>query len=89
MRDCGDRGVYYDKGCEDVTTKMLDHAVLLVGYGTTTGDNGETAGEDYWIVKNSWTNKWGENGYIRMRRNVRSESGLCGISIDASFPKMA
>jgi tripeptidyl-peptidase I len=76
-------GVYYDKGCEDVTSDMLDHAVLLVGYGTD-----DATKEPYWLVKNSWGPKWGENGYIRMRRNVRSDSGLCGLAIDASFPNV-
>jgi hypothetical protein len=75
-------GIWYDKDCEDVTAQMLDHAVLIVGYGTEKG-------EDYWIVKNSWATKWGEDGYIRMRRNVKSPTGLCGIAIDASFPNMA
>ena len=37
------------------------------------------------IVKNSWGAKWGENGYIRMQRNVKSSTGLCGLAIDASF----
>jgi len=74
-------GVYYDKGCESVTADMLDHAVLLVGYGTEGND-------DYWIVKNSWGPKWGESGYIRMKRNVHSDSGLCGIAIDASYPNI-
>ena len=80
-------GVWYDKDCEDVTADMLDHAVLLVGYGTTaaTATNGA---EDYWIVKNSWGSKWGEDGYIRMKRNVRSDSGLCGLAIDASYPNI-
>ena len=73
----------YEAEAEDVTSDMLDHAVLLVGYGTD-----DKTKEPYWLVKNSWGQKWGENGYIRMRRNVRSKSGLCGLAIDASFPNV-
>ena len=34
----------------------MDHAVLIVGYGT---DNGK----DYWTIKNSWGTKFGEDGF--------------------------
>ncbi|GAB2298166.1 hypothetical protein Dimus_032238 [Dionaea muscipula] len=57
----------------------LDHAVTTVGYGTTDD------GTDYWLVKNSWGTSWGENGYIRMQRNVGGD-GMCGIATDASYP---
>ena len=52
-------------GC---TSSAQDHAVTVVGYGTENG-------EDYWLVKNSWGQWWGENGYIKMKRGV----GMCGI----------
>lgn len=55
-------------GC---STDYLDHAVLLVGYGVDT-----TTGTDYWTVKNSWGDKWGEDGYFRIVRGT----GECGIN---------
>lgn len=64
-------GIFYDPNCGDWT----DHAVLAVGYGTE-------AGEDYWLVKNSWGTGWGEDGYIRMARN---KDDMCGIATFATY----
>nr|BAD16614.1 cysteine proteinase [Dianthus caryophyllus] len=57
----------------------LDHGVAVVGYGTEDG-------LDYWIVRNSWGDTWGEGGYIRMQRNTKLPSGICGIAIEPSYP---
>ncbi|KAI4385040.1 hypothetical protein MLD38_003111 [Melastoma candidum] len=58
----------------------LDHGVAVVGYGT------DTDGTKYWLVKNSWGEEWGEQGYIRMQRDVSAKEGLCGIAMKASYP---
>ncbi|XP_012855544.1 PREDICTED: vignain-like [Erythranthe guttata] len=60
---------------------VQDHAVTIVGYGTT------PCGIPYWLVKNSWGPQWGgEGGYIRMRPNVSDKRGLCGIAMEAYYP---
>ncbi|WCJ32676.1 Cysteine proteinases superfamily protein [Euphorbia peplus] len=57
----------------------LDHGVTAVGYGSSNGMN-------YWLVKNSWGSQWGEEGYIRMQKDIDAEEGLCGIAMQASYP---
>ncbi|XP_057503110.1 actinidain-like [Actinidia eriantha] len=56
----------------------IDHAVTIVGYGTE-------GGMDYWIVRNSWGSNWGENGYVRMQRNV-GNAGTCFIATSPNYP---
>ncbi|XP_067648669.1 procathepsin L-like [Haliotis asinina] len=65
-------GVYSDPNC---STERVDHALQLVGYG-------QKEGQKYWICKNSWSSRWGMNGYIWIRRG----SDECAIESYVSYP---
>lgn len=70
-------GIYNESAC---STDDLDHAVVVVGYGIS--DQYEY-GVGYWIVRNSWGSDWGEQGYIRMIRDLNNQ---CGIATHAIVP---
>jgi len=55
----------------------MDHAVAAVGHGTE-------GGKDYYIVRNSWTSSWGDEGYIKIA--AVEGKGICGIQEQATYP---
>ncbi|KAI7798783.1 hypothetical protein IRJ41_015825 [Triplophysa rosa] len=70
-------GVYYEPACKNGTDD-LDHAVLAVGYGVLEG-------EPYWLVKNSWSTYWGNDGYVLMSMKDNN----CGVATDATYVTLA
>jgi len=56
----------------------LDHAVEIVGYGTEQG-------LDYWLIRNSWGEDWGEDGYVKLLRTNSTDAGICGLAAQPSF----
>ena len=74
---------FYSEGVFDGTCgDHLDHGVLVVGYGYDA-----KLKKDYWWVKNSWGDSWGDKGYIRLvRSNSTNSSGQCGIAKQPSYP---
>ena len=70
------KGIYNpsEQAC-DSSSSSMDHGVILVGYGNEDG-------LDYWIVRNSWGEDWGEAGYMRLGRGHNA----CGVANAAIYP---
>jgi len=58
------KGGILSSGCGS----QLDHAVLVVGYGTEDG-------QEFWRVKNSWGASWGDAGYLKLA----TATNVCGL----------
>ncbi|CAA6664648.1 unnamed protein product [Spirodela intermedia] len=67
-------GVYTSDSCGS-SPMDVNHAVLAVGYGVEDG-------VPYWLIKNSWGNSWGDNGYFKMELG----KNMCGVATCASYP---
>jgi len=50
---------------------QVDHCVQATGYAS-----------DYWVIRNSWSTRWGEEGYIRLERG----RDLCRVADDVTYP---
>jgi len=60
--DCTVLDYYTGATITETGPSSINHIVSIVGYGT----QGST---DYWIVRNSWGQYWGEQGHFRIIRN--------------------
>jgi len=64
-------GGVFGGGGSDKCGYDQDHAVQLVGYGVD-------GSQMYWLVRNSWGPRWGEKGYMRIKRYGDGKEP-CGI----------
>ena len=62
-----EEGVFPATHCGKPTTD-IDHVVQLVGYTPHA-----------WIVRNSWTPHWGQEGFIMLERAATNSSEVCAV----------
>jgi C1A family cysteine protease len=63
----------YSRKCSPAASQ-LDHCVQLVGYNSA-------ATKPYWIVRNSWAEDWGIDGYMHLEMG----KNLCGVADEATL----
>eukprot|EP00468_Gymnochlora_sp_CCMP2014_P010827 CAMPEP_0167750894 /NCGR_PEP_ID=MMETSP0110_2-20121227/6245_1 /TAXON_ID=629695 /ORGANISM="Gymnochlora sp., Strain CCMP2014" /LENGTH=578 /DNA_ID=CAMNT_0007636267 /DNA_START=1235 /DNA_END=2971 /DNA_ORIENTATION=- len=66
--------------CDKTNATNISHDVEIVGYG-------EENGQKYWIGKNSWGTKWGEDGYFKICRGINNmaiESACAWVTPDVA-----
>jgi len=71
-------GVMTSAACGPMGADYQDHCVMATGFNTT-------APTPYWIVRNSWSSTFGDDGYIylEMAKNT------CGVADDATIPHVS
>jgi len=72
----GDFGKYtggvYDP--EEPCYRQTNHAVVIVGYGVDS-----LTGKEFVTIKNSWNERWGEKGYMRIAAHTKYDNAsVCG-----------
>jgi len=65
----------------DQENPVINHAVVLVGYGVDNDGYGIEGEQKYWTIRNSWSPSWGEEGYIRLARSDDDEDN-CGMDTE-------
>lgn len=91
---------HYSSGILDWITcgPEVAHAVLVIGYGvegeksdnlSILADTVPSKGREYFIIKNSWGEDWGEKGYAKiMNSQWGHDTGICGIFTEGYQPEV-
>ena len=70
----------------------VNHGVVVVGYGKSETKQEKEWCDEYWIVRNSWGKKWGENGFFKLCMDDAGSElmpyGICQLNRFPTYPTM-
>jgi cathepsin X len=69
----------YTSGIAKGFSFMIDHVISVVGWGTDPDEG------FYWIVRNSWGEYWGEQGYVRVKSGSLALEQQCAWAVPKEF----
>ena len=91
---------FYKKGvlteefleCSD-PKENVNHGVTVIGYGQSKKEDQMSQWcEEYWVVRNTWGTKWGENGFFKLcmdgAGNDVQPYGICQLNRFPTYPTM-
>tara|TARA_B110000977_G_scaffold201880_1_gene299697 strand:+ start:2598 stop:3212 length:615 start_codon:yes stop_codon:yes gene_type:complete len=63
--------------------KAINHAAVLTGWGFD-----DNASQYYWILRNTYGDRWGESGYARLAfgRDEATGFGACALYTEGNYP---
>jgi hypothetical protein len=71
-------GIYMGPGADESDRIVGGHAVNIVGWGVGGKTKDYPNGIPYWIVRNSWGPRWGDNGFFKILKG----ENICSFESD-------